>query len=277
MTGPKTRTGPALIVGGSTGIGLAIAREFAAQGHDLLLIARDAGQLTEAADDLRTAFPVGVHTLALDATADDAPARALAHLDTLGLPLDYAVVGLGTWQEGPLIDLLPADLRRLLDVNVVAQHAWQRALANRLPAGGGVLAVGSLAGLQTMPGMSAYAASKAGLHACTLALREEAASRGVGVSLLAPGAVRTRFLALDAHSRRGRLLDWFGSSPETVAHAAVLGLKSNTAVIVPGVLWRLLWFALKVLPAWVGNRLMHGFLRMTAPAVAASPAPTGRS
>jgi uncharacterized protein len=245
----------ALITGGSAGIGLAIAREFAAHGHDLLLVARDATKLEVAALTLARSFPVRIHLLALDVADADAVTRINRELLESGLTVAWLVNNAGTWLAGAICDSRPEDLEAALSTNVVAAHRLTRAvLPGMLERGiGAILNVGSLAGMAPAPGFALYPASKAFLHDMTIALREELRDTGVTVSLLSPGMVRTSFVGGETGGRSW--LSWLQSSPETVARAAYRGMISAQATIVPGLVWRLIWLGMRILPvrttAWV--------------------------
>jgi uncharacterized protein len=239
----------ALITGGSAGIGLAIAREFAAHGHDLLLVARDAGRLQAAALTLAKDFPVCVHLLALDIGAGDAVIRIDRELRASGLAVHWLVNNAGAWLSGATADSRSQDLESVLNTNVMAVHRITRAI---LPAmlqrgHGAILNVGSLAGMAPAPGFALYAASKAFLHSMTLALRQELRGTGVTVSLLAPGVVSTPFIS-GGNAGQSRCA-WLQSSPETVAHSAYRGLMCGQGIIVPGLLWRLVRFGMRLVPA----------------------------
>ena len=240
--------GVVLIVGGSSGIGLALAEQFAHQGFDLLLVARSPDRLAVAADKLARRSTVAVATLALDATLPDAPGRVAATLQKQSTPLAYAVVTLGVWRGGPLLSADVEALRKTTEINVFAPHALMRTVVPLLQPRGGILFVGSLAGCLPLPQFSVYAASKAHLHAHVLALRQELAGSGRTACLLAPGIVATDFVA-SAQGIWTWLIALFASSPRAVAHAGVLGLQSNVPVIVPGVFWRLVWFGMRLQPA----------------------------
>jgi short-subunit dehydrogenase len=271
----------ALITGGSAGIGLAIARKFAAHGHDLLLIARDATRLEVAALALARDFPVSIHLLALDVTAADAVTRINRKLLASGLTVGWLVNNAGSWLPGAIGESRSEDLAAVLHTNIWAAHRLTRAvLPSMLQQGrGAILNVGSLAGMAPAPGFALYAASKAFLHQMTIALREELRGTGVTVSLLAPGVVRTAFIR--GENDRGNLwLSWLQSSPETVARSAYCGLMSAQAVIVPGLAWRLVWLGVRILPtritAWV-LRLAQSTRPVAVAREAAIPAATSSS
>lgn len=247
--------GTALIIGGSAGIGLALARRFAANGHDLVLVARDAGRLEEVSERLAGEFAVAVEPIALDAALADAAETLLHTLEARRIRVTYIVIGVGLWCSGPAAAMDAAELRRVFETNVAAPHAFLRVFVPKLEAGGKVLVIGSLAGFVPLAGLSAYAASKAQLNASVLAWRQEAADRGIGISLLAPGVVGTDFIPDAGASSWRRVLDVLASRPATVARAAYCGLLSHAAVIVPGLVWRLAYFGIRALPTSLTRRL----------------------
>ena len=241
--------GAVLIVGGSSGIGLALAKQFAQNGYDLVLAARDRSRLDAAAQQVTLGTSAIMHTLTLDTTMEGAPRRLVDALDASGAKLRYVVFGSGLYDAGPAYELTGHQLRRLLENNVVGLYALLQVLLPRLQPGTGLLFVGSLAGFATVPGLAGYASSKACLHALVRALREELAMRGFNVCLLAPGPVNTDFLPRSTGTLQQLVLDLVTSSPDTVARAAYCGLKSNSPVIVPGLIWRLAWLGMHIVPA----------------------------
>ena len=169
----------------------------------------------------------------------------------------WLVNNAGAWLSGAMRDNRSQDLEFVLNTNVVAVHRITRAiLPGMLQRGrGAILNVGSLAGMAPAPGFALYAASKAFLHNMTLALRQELRGTGVTVSLLAPGVVSTPFVS-GGNAGRSRFA-WLQSSPETVARSAYRGLMCGQAIIVPGLVWRLVRFGMQVMPAramaWILN------------------------
>lgn len=265
-----------LIVGASAGIGRALANEFARKGYDLILVARRPEPLALAATEISSEFKIQTTHLALDATAIDAPDRITAAIDATGHRLAYAVIGIGVWEDGAAMALPRARLSHILESNVTAPHALAVTLIPRLAATGGLLFIGSLAGTLPLPWISAYAASKACLHANALALRQELAATGPGVSVLAPGFVRTDFVPRTTSLRLQSTLELLASSPETVARAAFRGLLANRSLIVPGLFWRALWLGMRCVPASlvaaVTRRLIAG--GMAVPPTAPRDLPT---
>lgn len=262
---------PVLITGGSAGIGLALAHEFAARGHAIAMVARDAGRLEAAAHQLRSAHNADVATLALDLGREDAEQQLTAFGAECATPFGYLVNNAAMYIGGPIAEAGVADVLKVVQTNVGGVHAALKAVlpGMRQRGSGRILNVGSLAGFAPTPGFAVYGASKAFVNVITLALREELAGSGISVSLLAPGPVRTDFIARHSKSALTRTLIGLSTPPDVVAACAYRGLMSGERVIVPGLSARAMWFGMRVLPVSANGWIMGQVAR----AVAAIEAP----
>lgn len=250
---------PAVVVtGGSSGIGLAIAAEFFTRGRAVLLVARDEARLAAAVRGLVTMGPgtgpdpaTGELTwLALDVAGPNAFSAIEAALGGRGWYLDVLVNSAACGLSGHWSRTEPAALDRLIGVNVMGLTRLSRsALPAMLARGrGGIINVSSLGGYVPGPNQAAYYASKAYVSSLTRAVNREIAGRGVRMMVLAPGPVETGFhrsMGADRALYR-RLIP--AISAERVAAAAVFGYALGHAVVVPGLLPRLLFLALGLLP-----------------------------
>lgn len=245
---------PATVVtGGSEGIGLALARRFAAKGNLVVLVGRDQARLAEAA---RIVVPQGSRpalTLALDITAGDALEQLDALLAANGLYLDILVNCAGIGLSGRFDTMAPDDVDRLVATNV---SALTRLMHHALPgmigrARGGVLNIASLGGFVAGPYQAAYYASKAYVLSLTSAAAHELAGQGVRITAVAPGPVDTRFHSkMDADNSLYRwLIPPLGA--EHVADSALRGFVYGRRLVVPGI-WNWLLF--------IGSRLMPNAL-----------------
>ncbi|WP_319453395.1 MULTISPECIES: SDR family oxidoreductase [unclassified Mycobacterium] len=189
-----TPTTTALVTGASSGIGADLARELAARGHGVTLVARREDKLRELADELRAA--VRVEVIACDVADPNARAVLFDEVERRGLTVDVLVNNAGIGTLGAVADSTVDREIAQVRVNVEAViDLTTRAVQQMVPRGrGAILNVGSTAGFQPFPGQAGYAATKAFVIAYTEAVRAELAGTGVTVATLNPGPVRTEFL-----------------------------------------------------------------------------------
>ena len=184
---------PALVTGASSGIGEELARQLAARGHGLTLVARRAGRLETLAGELRSAHGVEVDVMPADLETAKGRLAVARRLRSRSPWLLVNNAGFAT--RGRLSELDASRERGEVQVNVVALHELTLAVLPGLLAAkaGGILNVASTAALQPLPYMATYAATKAFVLHFTEALAEEVRGSGVRVMALTPGAVRTEF------------------------------------------------------------------------------------
>ncbi len=188
-----------LITGASAGIGAALAREFAANGHDLILVARSAGKLQALADELSAQHGVRAEIIAQDLAAPDAAAEVHAEVQRRGLTVGILVNNAGLLFEGPYWETPLASHQQLVQVNIGAvmaltHHFLPDMLARRQ---GRVLNLASTSAFQPVPYLATYAATKAFVLSLSEALAIELKGRGVTVTALCPGFTETEMIAKD--------------------------------------------------------------------------------
>ena len=187
MSGPACLGMRALITGGSSGIGAATAREFAANGMRLAIAGRNLTALHRVAAD------TGAVCIPGDLRDPGCPRRTIsAASDELG-GLDLMVSNAGIGWAGPFASMTEADIDALIDVNLRAAAHLAHAVIPHLEPSGRIVFVGSIAGLVGVQGEACYSATKAGLSCLADTLRAELRPRGVGVTLVSPGVVDTAF------------------------------------------------------------------------------------
>jgi NAD(P)-dependent dehydrogenase (short-subunit alcohol dehydrogenase family) len=182
----------ALVTGGSSGLGRAIALQLAAAGADVAVLARGAEDLAETADGIRAA---GRRAVAVPVDLADASQvrRAVDRVrDELG-GVDVLVNAAGTDVPGPVAELDVADWDRVLDVNLrasflLAQAVWPHMVER---GSGTIVNVSSVAGRRGWANASAYCAAKFGLTGFTQALAAEGKEHGIRACVLFPGAMDT--------------------------------------------------------------------------------------
>jgi NAD(P)-dependent dehydrogenase (short-subunit alcohol dehydrogenase family) len=182
-----------LVTGGSSGIGLAVARRFAALGARVVLAARDAGRLEAAVAELGG----GVRGVAADVTRDDSVRALLESVAAVEGRLDVVVNSAGVLELGRAETLGAAAAERVAQTNYLGAVRVMHAALPLLRRGRrrSVVNVSSLAGKLAPPYMAPYAASKWALAAYTYSLRQELRGEGFHLALVSPGPVRTPMLA----------------------------------------------------------------------------------
>ncbi len=223
----------ALITGGTTGIGLAIAKALAGEGARLVLAGRDGKDLAAAVAAVAALGGEAHGQQADTARADDvdrvfdAARRDLGGLDILVCNAAVAADGIAEMGE--------ADWRYALDVNVAGYLACVRsAVAMMAPAGGGaIVLVGSMSAEVREKGSSVYVATKGAIRAFAAALRKEVNEAGIRVTLIEPGAVSTDMASGSAEDQRRAIADETMLLPEDIAACVrfVLGLPSRCDVV----------------------------------------------
>ena len=246
-----------LITGASGGLGTALAREAAADGHDLILTSRRSGLLTSLAEALTARHSTRVLTLETDLSLPDSADRLVNDILASGWRVDYLVNNAGFGWHGFLTDQPPGNLADLIHVNLLSLTTLTRLLLPSMIArgDGGILNIASLAAFQPGPLMATYYASKAYVLSFSEALSMEVRGTGVRVSCLCPGATATGF-AQEARMEDTRLIHMGSMSAETVARLGWRGFRRRRRVIIPG--WK------NTLLAVLGRHLPHALsLRVT--------------
>jgi short-subunit dehydrogenase len=217
----------AIVTGASSGIGRAVARDFAARGVRVALVARSADKLETLAAELG---PERAASFPLDVTDRAALQRLPGLVKERWGRLDFVVNNAGVNHRGAVLDQTPEELVSMLETNLVAPVLLTRAALTRLEEDGVVVNVASLAGKVPVPDEATYSSSKAGLRAFARALNAELSIHGrrIRVATVCPGPVDTGFLGEDLRLVPDLVFSQPMSTAEDVADAV-------TAVIERGV------------------------------------------
>jgi short-subunit dehydrogenase len=254
-------TNHALITGAGTGIGLAIASRMAADGTNLILVARDGARLDDTARQLRAAHGIDVLTVPLDLSRPDAPADLAKRLADAGIEVDVLVNNAGVAHVGTVAATDPGRIRETVELNATAlAETTARFLPPMLARGrGAVVSIASTAAYTPAPWNAAYAASKAFVLSFTRALAIETEGTGVRVVAVSPGAVET---PMNPGHFRGK------RRPEQVAGTVMAALRGRTPVdVVDGRLYAAQAFVFsRILPTRTAARMLGRFFARAAAA-----------
>lgn len=228
-----------LVTGGSSGIGLATAKAFAAEGARVVITGRDATALAEAKMSL------GSDSVAIrnDAGSVSQAGELSAAVSGLGIMLDAVFINAGAARFAPFAEVDEAQWDLSFDTNVKGAYFQLQALLPRLNAGASIVLNGSINAHIGMPNSSVYAASKASLISLAKTLSAELLPRAVRVNVVSPGPIHTPLygkLGMDADALAATAaqiqaqvpLGRFGQ-PEEVA-ATVLHLASPESAFIVG-------------------------------------------
>jgi uncharacterized protein len=222
-----------LITGASSGIGEAFARKLAAQGRNVLLVARSEDKLITLCNELGRLHSIRAQYVAMDLTEPDAPARLFDEAQQRGLEIDLLINNAGF---GAMAEFTKVPLERqlnMIDLNIKAlvDLTYRFLLPMRERKQGAIMNVASTAGFQPVPYMATYAATKSFVLCFSEALWEENRQYGIHVMALCPGATETNFFeAAHGHKPPGRV----AQKPEDVVDTALRGLAHRRNHIVSG-------------------------------------------
>lgn len=225
-----------LITGASSGIGLALARIFAANGFNLVLIARDRERLAQLADELVTRHRVQARVMAKDLAAPASPAEILAETQASGITIHVLVNDAGFGLRGALAQMELPVAMDMIQVNVNALVQVTRLfLPPMLARGKGrILNVASTAAFLPGPSMAVYYATKAFVSSFSCGLAEELAGTGVTVTTLYPGPTRTDFHRRAGTTGSQRLLARWTMEADDVARLGYDALMRGKRMLIPG-------------------------------------------
>lgn len=226
------------MTGASAGIGKELASLFAADGHDLVLVARSSAKLEALAADLTKAHGVTAHAIAADLADPSAPAKVEEQAKQRGLAIDFLVNDAGFGSNGAFLDLDVTRELQMVDVNVRAlvelSHRFARPMRDRRF--GRIMNVASTAGFQPGPFMATYYATKAFVISFSEALAFELEGTGVTVTCHCPGATATEFAAI-AGNENTRLFQRSGvADARSVAAHAYRAMMNGEVLSIHGAL-----------------------------------------
>lgn len=238
-----------LITGASSGIGLELARCFAGEGSNLILVARNQPALESLAAELVSRHKIQVQVLPGDLSQPDSPGRIFDELKGRGVAVDVLVNNAGFGLHGTFAKLPLAHQLQMVQVNISALVAltglFLPAMVERHR--GGILNVGSVAGFFPGPCMAVYFATKAFVQSFSEGLYEELRGTGVTITDLCPGPTESNFSktarAYQALQRQSSKM-----AAATVAAAGLRAFRQRRCLYIPGARNVLLAGTAKIMP-----------------------------
>lgn len=256
MNSPET----VLITGASSGIGLELAKCFAADNSRLILVARSRDALEKLAAELRQKYKVETIILPADLSLPEAPRQIFDQLSAQKISADVLVNNAGFGLHDRFA-ALPLD--RQLEIIKVNVQALTELTGLFLPGmlekrAGGILNVGSVAGFVPGPNLAIYYASKAYVQSFSEALAEELDGTGVSVTVLCPGPTESNFGAV-ARGEKERVSQSKKMTAEEVARYGHFAFRHKRVIAIPGFQNRLLVFMTRLLPRAFVRRAVKNY------------------
>ena len=243
----------ALVTGASGGIGLAYSEELAKKGQPIILVARNEKKLEEVGQRLAIQYGVNTKIIAADLSTTEGIDRVLA--ETQGLTITTLINNAGKEESGNFLSLAPQDMLSSIALNCSAPLLLTHHFANKMAqnGGGNILFLSSIVAFQGVPLIANYAATKSYLLTFAEGLAMELKSKGVNISIAAPGFTNTN-LAADMD---------FSSTPIKPLEAAyvaryTLERLGKKRIIIPGFINKVLYFLGKYLQPRAMNSRVFG-------------------
>jgi short-subunit dehydrogenase len=237
----------ALVTGATAGLGAAFARELAASGHNLVLVARDEERLRASASELTAAHGVAVEVLRADLVEPNDLAAVVARVASSTDPIDVLVNNAGFGLRDPFEKNSLADEQRMIDLLVTApMHLTHAALQQMLPRRSGTIV--NVASVAAFAPRGTYGAAKAWVVSFSRSANVEYRRRGVTVTAVAPGFVRTEFhTRMDVHTRTIPGPLWLDA--DRVARDGLEDAARGKALSVPSRRYKIIVALARVLPS----------------------------
>lgn len=233
----------ALITGASAGIGYALSRCFAADHHDLILVARQQHKLEQTAEELSREFHVTTKVIVADLAQPDAPRKIFDAVQVEALSVDFLVNNAGFGLGGAFAETQLATELEMVQVNIASLVYLTKLFLPEMLArkSGRIMNVASTAAFQPGPLMAVYYASKAFVLSFSEAIANELSGTGVTVTALCPGPTASEFQARaniqETRLVKSKLMGFM--SAEAVATVGYQGFMRGKRLVIPGLMNKL--------------------------------------
>ena len=262
-----------IITGASSGIGKACAEEFARQGANLVLGARQYVRLCEIADDLEKRYQIKAIAVQCDVSKEDQCEQLIKQATLTFNRIDVLINNAGISMRALFNDLDLVVIRNLMDINFWGTvYCTKYALPELLKQKGSVVGVSSIAGYRGLPGRTGYSASKFAMNGFLEALRVENLKTGLHVMIAAPGFtssnIRNTALAKDGLSQGETSMDEGKMmSTDKVAKIIVNGVLNRERTLIMTMQGKMAVLMNKLLPAWVDKKVFEIFAKEKNPLI----------
>jgi short-subunit dehydrogenase len=239
-----------LITGASNGIGMELAKICAANGHDLVLIARNKSRLDELKVEFEKNYRVRVYTIGKDLSIPDAAQDVYNETMAQHIRVDYLINNAGFGDFGMFAETNWDKEQQMIQLNITALTQFTKLyLRDMIKQGGGkIMNVASTAAFQPGPTMAVYYATKAYVLSFSEAVGNEVSDKGVTITALCPGATESGFQAVAAMEESALVKNKKLPSSAAVAAYGYKAMMKGKAVAIHGTLNYIMANAVRFLP-----------------------------
>jgi uncharacterized protein len=250
----EASAGTALVTGGSSGIGYAIAHELAGRGYSLILASNQETRLKEVCDELSMLYKTKTWPVFIDLAEPGAAQKLYEWCQHEQLQVDVLVNNAGIFFFGEVAETSPLKAQRMISLHITTPALLCTLFAKEMKRrrSGHILNISSMAAFLPYPGIAFYSASKRFLKSFTRSLRTEMIDYNVNVTCICPGAVSTQLYELSEASHKKALRTGVMMRADKLAYLAVSNMLRSRSSWTPGFLNRIFLLLSYLIP--------HGFI-----------------
>ncbi|AOR22260.1 SDR family NAD(P)-dependent oxidoreductase [Clostridium taeniosporum] len=247
----------ALITGGTEGIGLELAKLFAKDNCNLIIVARNEEKLLQVKNQIENNYKVDVYILSIDLSIHSSCNKIFKFVDKKNISVDYLINNAGIGSFGFFHEDKVGFEENLININIVALTNLTKYFIRQMidKKDGGIMNIASTAAFVGGPKMAMYYASKAYVLTLTEALYEEVKNLGIKVSCLCPGPVKTSFQN-KAGIKKSEKAKKYLMDADKVARIAYEEFLKGKAIIIPGYKNKLLVWGTKLIPRSISRKII---------------------
>ena len=240
----------ALITGGSSGIGYAIAKELAVRGFNLILASNQEARLNEVCDEISIQYKIKTRSVFIDLAETEAAQKLYDWCRQEQIEVDVLVNNAGIFVFGEVVETDPAKAQQMLTLHTTTPALlctlFGRDMKKRRS--GHILNISSLAGFIPYPGIALYSSTKQFLKSFSRSLRTEMIDYNVNVTCICPGAVSTQLFELNEADHKKAIKTGIMMPADKLARLAVDAMFRKKALLVPGFINRFFLFMVYLVP-----------------------------
>lgn len=246
-----------LITGGSEGIGFELARLFAKDKNNIILVARNEEKLLRAKNKIEDEFEVEVKIMVCDLSKNDEVDKLIKAVDENNLSVDNLINNAGIGSFGAFHEAVDNFENTLININIISVTKLTKYFLKKMikEGNGGIMNVASTAAFVGGPKMAMYYSSKAYVLTLTEAIHDEVKDKGIRISCLCPGPVKTSFQEKAGIKKSDKAKKYLMDAQQ-VAEEGYKGFLKGKDIIIPGTKNKFLILGNKLIPRFLSRKII---------------------